>query len=149
MKTFSIPSPGTEWRHGKKMTQTFRESILLQVLHLLPKKWHQHLVIFPSFNSAQSWTISTFIAPSNLNLSAPNTCKRRQAAVHTVLKSSQKRCRTLKPPIIQKILGMLTSSLLCCCSSSTMSKFMFNCLSIIEFKRSVSSDTNLMETCLQ
>lgn len=68
-----------------------------------------------------------------------------EAAVHTALKSSQMRHRALKPPIIQKILGMLTSSLLCCCWSSTVSKFRFNCLSIIEFKTSVSSDTNLIE----
>ena len=112
-----IPHPVYWYRmeRWKKMTQTFGESILLQILHLLPKKWHQHLVTFPSFDSVKSWTISTFIAPSNLSLSAPVTCKRGQAAVHIALQSSQKRCRALKPPIIQKILGMLTSSLLCCC----------------------------------
>lgn len=64
-------------QNGKteERTQTFEAFIPPQILHLPPKKLHQHLIMCPLFDSVQSWTISTFIALNNLKLSALNTCK--------------------------------------------------------------------------
>lgn len=96
MKTFSTMSPGTEWEDGKEMTQTFEAFIPPQILHLPPKKLHQHLIVCPLFDSVQPWTISTFIAPQQFKVECPQHLQGRQGVVNTALKSPQKRKQSIK-----------------------------------------------------